>query len=159
MSGGVIRNYNPTRYGPSIPFAGLSGISGREVRAFGHPRYNDPDSVSGEFVEVEEMNYEDSNRDRENRVNNTPPSIGPASLREKVKDVITKGPSTVKKMYFGRGKKNKTRRTNKKRKLEDIKKQLVNHDVHKLLYKLIQKYYVELIYKNGKRRQILFEGT
>ena len=137
----------PTRYGPSTPIAGSSGMTGREVRAFGHPRYNDPDSVSGEFVEVEEMNYENSIRDRENiennrppsrgpaslremnyensnrdRENNRPPSRGPASLREMVRDVVTKGPSTIKRMYYGRGKKKKTRRTNKKRKTRRHKK-------------------------------------
>ena len=60
----------PIRYGPSGSIAGPSGITGREVRAFGHPRYNDPDSVSAKFVEVEEMNNENSNRDRENKINN-----------------------------------------------------------------------------------------
>lgn len=101
----------PTRYGPSTPIAGSSGMTGREVRAFGHPRYNDPDSVSREQADIEDMNYENSIRDRENIENNNRPSRGPASLRE-----------MVRRMYYGRGNKKKTRRTTKKRKTRRHKK-------------------------------------
>ena len=98
-----------TRYGTSTPIPGSSGMTARQVRAFGHPRYNDPDSVSAEQAESEDMN--DENRER-----------GPATLREMVRDVVTKGPSTIKRMYYGRGKKKKTRRTTKKRKTRRQKK-------------------------------------
>ena len=106
----------PTRYGPSTPIPGSSGMTARQVRAFGHPRYNDPDSVSAEQAEREDMKAEMEDMNDENR------ERGPASLREMVRDVVTKGPSTIKRMYYGRGKKKKTRRTNKKRKTRRHKK-------------------------------------
>ena len=126
----------PIRYGKG-KLSKSSGIISWEVRADGHPHYKSDDSITEKEREEEEEKYliskEKKRQEEEARAKEKkrqeellgPIATGPASLREKIRDVITKGPSTVKRIYFGKGKKNKTKRRRcKKRKTRRHKKTL-----------------------------------
>ena len=107
-----------TRYGPLNIHP--NGTTTREVRPYGHSKYNDEDTVTLDQANEEDANYENQNETTMHRINNMQSEIGASSMREKVRDVLTKGVGSVKKLYFGKGKKKtkkskKTRRTNKKK--------------------------------------------
>ena len=114
----------PIRYGKG-KLSKSSGNISWEVRADGHPHYESDDSITEKEREEEEEKYLISKEKKRQEELLGPIATGPASLREKIRDVITKGPSTVKRIYFGKGKKNKTKRRRcKKRKTRRHKKTL-----------------------------------